>query len=95
MSATLYQPPRHSTPVADIPRFMLNRVQPACTPDRAEDFFRERAGSYPLRIFDLCAVCPVRRECLEWALDNDEKWGVWGAKTPSERDAILRNRRAA
>ena len=32
----------------------------------------------------ICAACPVRRECLEYALRHGEHWGVWGGI--SERD---------
>lgn len=33
----------------------------------------------------LCATCPVRRECLEYANDNDEREGIWGGMTTTER----------
>lgn len=33
----------------------------------------------------LCATCPVRLECLEYADDNDEREGIWGGLTPTER----------
>lgn len=35
----------------------------------------------------ICRPCPVRRECREWALDN-ENWGVWGGTTAYERRKI-------
>ena len=31
----------------------------------------------------LCARCPVRRECLEYGIDED--YGIWGGSLPSER----------
>ena len=34
-----------------------------------------------------CQSCPVRREGLDWAIDNEERHGVWGGMTPEERDA--------
>ncbi|MFK4688238.1 WhiB family transcriptional regulator [Streptomyces pristinaespiralis] len=34
---------------------------------------------------ELCALCPVRRECLNFALENDLKEGVWGGLTEAER----------
>ncbi|WP_423487912.1 WhiB family transcriptional regulator [Mycobacteroides sp. PCS013] len=37
-----------------------------------------------------CRRCPVRDECLQWALENDEQFGVWGATTPKERRRIKR-----
>lgn len=33
----------------------------------------------------LCALCPVKAECLEYANDNDEREGIWGGLTPQER----------
>lgn len=26
----------------------------------------------------LCESCPVRRDCVKWALDNKQLWGIWG-----------------
>jgi WhiB family redox-sensing transcriptional regulator len=33
----------------------------------------------------ICAECPVRVECLQWALDTHEPFGIYGGTTPSER----------
>lgn len=41
---------------------------------------------------DICAQCPVRRECLESALDNNEQFGIWGGFSPNERKIIRRSR---
>ena len=38
-----------------------------------------------------CAVCPVRPECLEWAISREE-FGVWGGTTARERAALRRER---
>ncbi|MEV0584052.1 WhiB family transcriptional regulator [Nonomuraea sp. NPDC050310] len=32
-----------------------------------------------------CRWCPVRAQCLAFALDNNEKDGIWGGLTPKER----------
>lgn len=37
----------------------------------------------------ICAVCPVRTECLDWALSVREPHGVWGGFSESERKQIL------
>ena len=33
----------------------------------------------------ICAGCPVRRECLNYAIAKPEKFGVWGGMTEEER----------
>ena len=38
----------------------------------------------------VCARCPVRERCLEWALDVGQVEGVWGGTTESERRATRR-----
>lgn len=41
----------------------------------------------------VCHECGVRRACLEFALKQREKTGVWGGATERERRRILRQRR--
>jgi WhiB family redox-sensing transcriptional regulator len=40
-----------------------------------------------------CDPCPVRRECLQMALDNDE-WGIWAGTTRPQRERMKRGRRS-
>lgn len=40
----------------------------------------------------VCASCPVRLDCLDYALANDERFGVWGGLGERERRKL--NRRA-
>ena len=40
----------------------------------------------------VCAGCPVRMPCLQWALDSGQEAGVWGGTSEDERRA-LRSRR--
>jgi WhiB family redox-sensing transcriptional regulator len=37
-----------------------------------------------------CAICPVRDECLAWAMDRREPFGVWGGTTEAERTSTVR-----
>ncbi len=41
----------------------------------------------------ICAECPVRVACLEFALAARERDGVWGGATEKERRRIIRQRR--
>lgn len=36
----------------------------------------------------VCAGCPVRTPCLEWALASGQDTGVWGGTTEDERRAL-------
>lgn len=33
----------------------------------------------------ICATCPVRSDCLQSALDNDELFGIWGGLSERQR----------
>ncbi|MFD4029758.1 WhiB family transcriptional regulator [Streptomyces sp. NPDC058637] len=41
----------------------------------------------------VCATCPVREQCLEWALENGQESGVWGGLGEGERRALKRRTR--
>lgn len=43
----------------------------------------------------VCAVCPVREECLEYAIATRQPDGVWGGLTGDERRRLLRRRQKA
>jgi WhiB family redox-sensing transcriptional regulator len=63
-----------------------------CAQTDPEVFFPEKGeSSTPAK--QICAGCPVRAECLQDALDRDERFGVWGAQTARERDRLRRGAR--
>lgn len=41
----------------------------------------------------VCASCPVRRECLDWAIDSNERFGVFGGMDTAERMQEAKRRR--
>jgi WhiB family redox-sensing transcriptional regulator len=43
----------------------------------------------------VCLNCDVRSECLTFALDNEEQFGIWGGKTARELRKIRRQTGAA
>jgi WhiB family redox-sensing transcriptional regulator len=43
----------------------------------------------------ICANCPVKSPCLEYALHNGVDHGVWGGTSERERRRIARQRRLA
>lgn len=40
----------------------------------------------------ICAECPVIANCLKWALDAREPYGVWGGTSAKERARMLAGR---
>lgn len=63
--------------------------QAVCGQVDPELFFPEK-GSATKAPKDICAVCPVRVECLDWALANDVRHGVWGGLSDNERRRLRR-----
>jgi WhiB family redox-sensing transcriptional regulator len=39
----------------------------------------------------VCALCPVRMQCLMDALESDERFGIWGGLTERERRSLRRS----
>ena len=33
----------------------------------------------------ICHDCPIRQQCFEYALETDQRHGVWGGTSPDER----------
>lgn len=56
-------------------------------------FFPGRGESHKPAL-DVCRGCPVRQDCLDYALDNRIKFGVWGATTERQRRSLRRARPA-
>lgn len=61
-----------------------------CAQTDPELFHPEQGGS-PAKAKAVCAKCDVREQCLQWALDHDERNGVWGGLSGRERRK-LKNR---
>lgn len=43
----------------------------------------------------VCAECTVRQPCLEFALAEGERFGIWGGLTSQERRSVAAKRRKA
>ncbi|MEI7888247.1 MAG: WhiB family transcriptional regulator [Actinomycetes bacterium] len=57
-------------------------------------FFPER-GASTKDAKAVCQGCVVREDCLEYALSNREKFGIWGGLSERERRRIRRERAQA
>lgn len=64
-----------------------------CAQVDPDAFFPEKGGSVKAAK-KACGRCEVTQECLDFALENDIRDGVWGGKTVNERRALIRRRAA-
>src|SRR5438309_2286144 len=69
------------------------------------DHWQERAACYGLdpEVFfpttedeaglalSYCGICQVREVCLAWAVQNGERYGVWGGTTEQQRRRLIRH----
>ena len=55
-----------------------------CAQTDPEAFFPEKGGS-TRDAKKICSSCEVRTQCLEYALENDERLGIWGGLSERER----------
>lgn len=60
-----------------------------CAQTDPEAFFPEKGGS-TREAKKVCVSCEVRAECLEYALENDERFGIWGGLSERERRKLKR-----
>lgn len=69
------------------------RLRAACA-GSWDDMYPAHPGDrrYRLPAKQLCVPCPVRRDCLRYAMDTErseyERFGVWGGLTPEERQEL-------
>jgi WhiB family redox-sensing transcriptional regulator len=61
-----------------------------CAQTDPESFFPEKGGS-TRDAKKICSSCEVRNECLEYALSNDERFGIWGGLSERERRRLRRS----
>ncbi|SDO32382.1 WhiB family transcriptional regulator, redox-sensing transcriptional regulator [Geodermatophilus sp. DSM 45219] len=60
-----------------------------CAETDPEAFFPEKGGS-TREAKKICTGCEVKAECLEYALSNDERFGIWGGLSERERRRLRR-----
>lgn len=56
-----------------------------CADLQPEDFFVSQGSRVTNQVLATCAACPVRTDCLSWALTEGLEWGVFGGLTRRER----------
>ncbi|AIJ25199.1 MULTISPECIES: WhiB family transcriptional regulator [Amycolatopsis] len=75
------------------------RTRAACRDEDPELFFPVSemgpGARQVARAKAVCASCPVRAECLAYALDSGLDNGIFGGTTEQERRSLIRSRRRA
>lgn len=61
-----------------------------CAQTDPESFFPEKGGS-TREAKAVCQSCEVRSECLDYALANDERFGIWGGLSERERRKLKKS----
>jgi WhiB family redox-sensing transcriptional regulator len=67
------------------------QVRANCMGVDPELFFPER-GASTREAKEVCRGCVVREDCLEYAIANGEKFGIWGGMSERERRRVRRAR---
>lgn len=79
-------------PAAAAPEDLDWRGSALCAEVDPELWFpRKGEPSAPAKL--LCGRCDVRAECLEYALEMNEQFGVWGGLSTKERMTLRRRQR--
>ena len=60
-----------------------------CQQTDPELFFLDKGATDRLAK-QVCAACEVKPECLAYALETDQRFGIWGGTSEKERRAIKR-----
>jgi WhiB family redox-sensing transcriptional regulator len=73
----------------DQPALLGWQEQALCAQTDPEAFFPEKGGS-TREAKRICVGCEVKGECLEYALEQDERFGIWGGLSERERRRLKR-----
>lgn len=65
------------------------RDKALCAQTDPEAFYPEKGGS-TREAKQICGRCEVKVECLQYALDHDERFGIWGGLSERERRRLKR-----
>lgn len=68
--------------------------QAICAQTDPEAFFPDKGGS-TREAKKVCLNCMVKAQCLDYALDNDERFGIWGGTSERERRVLKKKRKEA
>lgn len=64
----------------------------ACKDDPSPDDWYSTLEHEVVRAKQVCWGCPALVRCLDYAMNNDERFGVWGGLTEEERGIFHKTR---
>jgi WhiB family transcriptional regulator, redox-sensing transcriptional regulator len=64
-----------------------------CAQIGGDTWYPEKGGS-TATAKKACKVCPVTAECLNYALEHDERFGIWGGMSERQRRPLNHNHKA-
>ncbi len=73
----------------------LGWMQEALCAQTDPDIFYPEKGGSTAPATSVCNSCSVRGECLEYAVTNDIRHGIWGGTSDNDRKRMARERKAA
>lgn len=75
------------------------QTKASCRGPHAEVFFppaqferKDEKEEREVRAKAICAVCPVRRPCLDYSIQIREPHGIWGGLNEVERKSLIASR---
>jgi WhiB family redox-sensing transcriptional regulator len=77
-----------TTDARDTPPVAARRDLACRRPGVDLEIFYPNKGDSGARAKKVCGICPAQVACLRWALDTDQRFGIWGGTTPDEREKI-------
>ena len=72
---------------AEVPGELEWQERALCAQTDPEAFFPEKGGS-TREAKRVCMSCEVRVQCLDYALENDERFGIWDGLSERERRRV-------
>ncbi|TLP76843.1 WhiB family transcriptional regulator [Nesterenkonia sphaerica] len=91
-AASIWQVGPALLPAEQVEGELAWQVDALCAQTDPEAFFPEKGGS-TRDAKKVCGACNVKQECLDYALANDERFGIWGGLSERERRKLKRRAR--
>lgn len=63
----------------------------SCKTEQSMTFFPQNREEEAVALA-ICGICPVQEDCLDHAMETNERFGVWGGTTERQRRKLRRFR---